>query len=106
VLGELIYFLMLVVAFQYGGQVNTLPRPVPDILGLTSLALFFILQLSLLSRRLHDVGRDDLTFNFPFFNTSKSSGIFGLFVKREEKENKFGPPPKPSIRILALLGLD
>jgi uncharacterized membrane protein YhaH (DUF805 family) len=106
VLGEIIYFLMLLFVLQFGGQVNSLPGSMQTILGLISIAIFSLSQLSLLSRRLHDVGRDAPAYKYSFFYTGKSSGLFGLFAKGEKKENKFGKPPKASISIVALLGLD
>jgi uncharacterized membrane protein YhaH (DUF805 family) len=105
VFGELLYFLLLFLLVNYGNKLSTIPPFLQQILGLATLAVMFSFQISLLSRRLHDLGRDDLTYTFPFFHTRRVSGIFGLFAKSEQKENEYGKPPEPKIDIKALIGL-
>src|SRR5205823_3564253 len=103
--GEILYFLLLFLIITNAENLDKLPGFIQYILGLATLAVMFSFQLSLLSRRLHDVGRNDLEYQFPYFHTKSVSGIFIFFVPGEKKENKYGKPPKPQIDIKSLLGL-
>jgi len=71
--------------------------------GLSVLATLVIFLLSLISRRLHDIGNNKVRFSgnvlFPFvFDPLR------IFKKGDANENIYGKPPKPGIDWKGLFG--
>jgi uncharacterized membrane protein YhaH (DUF805 family) len=72
------------------------------LLVLLYISIMFFFLTSLIDRRLHDVGKD--ITEFPFNGRVWQGILLFLFLKGENKENKYGKPPEPKIDFKGLFG--
>jgi uncharacterized membrane protein YhaH (DUF805 family) len=72
-------------------------------IGIALLAVPVIFLLSLIARRLHDIGSNNLEM-YPGLLNPFIFNIRDVFKKGDLRENKYGKPPKSGIDVKGLFG--